>query len=81
MRRVRTDAPSAVSADRGSAEIALPTTGKGKSMSADSRGTSTQSGTSTQTRREYQMFVLQQRLLFGSIVAGTALGVLAITYF
>eukprot|EP01133_Synstelium_polycarpum_P025838 gene25838-31031_t len=48
---------------------------KGKSMSADSRGTS------TQTRREYQMFVLQQRLLFGSIVAGTALGVLAITYF
>ncbi len=76
MRRVRTDAPSAVSADRGSAEIALPpTTGKSKSMSADSRGTS------TQTRREYQMFVLQQRLLFGSIVAGTALGVLAITYF
>ncbi len=75
MRRVRTDAPSAVSADRGSAETALPTTGKGKSMSADSRGTS------TQTRREYQMFVLQQRLLFGSIVAGTALGVLAITYF
>ncbi|EME25280.1 hypothetical protein AS590_06450 [Prescottella equi] len=75
MRRVRTDAPSAVSADRGSAETALPTTGKGKSMSADSRGTS------TQTRREYQMFVLQQRLLFGSILAGTALGVLAITYF
>ena len=75
MRRVRTDAPSAVSADRGSAETALPTTGKSKSMSADSRGTS------TQTRREYQMFVLQQRLLFGSIVAGTALGVLAITYF
>jgi len=75
MRRVRTDAPSAISADRGSAETALPTTGKGKSMSADSRGTS------TQTRREYQMFVLQQRLLFGSIVAGTALGVLAITYF
>ncbi len=75
MRRVRTDAPSAVSADRGAAEIALPTTGKSKSMSADSRGTS------TQTRREYQMFVLQQRLLFGSIVAGTALGVLAITYF
>lgn len=75
MRRVRTDAPSAVSADRGSAETALPTTGKGKSMSADSRGTS------TQTRREYQIFVLQQRLLFGSIVAGTALGVLAITYF
>lgn len=75
MRPVRTDAPSAVSADRGSAETALPTTGKGKSMSADSRGTS------TQTRREYQMFVLQQRLLFGSILAGTALGVLAITYF
>lgn len=75
MRRVRTDAPSAVSVDRGSAETALPTTGKGKSMSADSRGTS------TQTRREYQMFVLQQRLLFGSILAGTALGVLAITYF
>ena len=75
MRRVRTDTPSAVSADRGSAETALPTTGKGKSMSADSRGTS------TQTRREYQMFVLQQRLLFGSIVAGTALGVLAINYF
>ncbi|MBT2273425.1 hypothetical protein J7E69_18470 [Rhodococcus enclensis] len=75
MRRVRTDAPSAVSADRGSAETALPTTGKGKSMSADSRGTS------TQTRREYQMFVLKQRLLFGSIVAGTALGVLAINYF
>ena len=75
MRRVRTDAPSAVSADRGSAETALPTTGKSKSMSADSRGTS------TQTRREYQMFVLQQRLLFGSILAGTALGVLAITYF
>ena len=74
-RRVRTDAPSAISADRGSAEIAIPTTGKGKSMSADSRGTS------AQTRREYQMFVLQQRLLFGSIVAGTALGVLAITYF
>ncbi len=71
----QTDAPSAVSADRGSAETALPTTGKGKSMSADSRGTS------TQTRREYQMFVLQQRLLFGSILAGTALGVLAITYF
>ncbi|WP_285236653.1 hypothetical protein [Rhodococcus qingshengii] len=44
-------------------------------MSADSRGTS------TQTRREYQMFVLKQRLLFGSIVAGTALGVLAINYF
>ncbi|MDI9944394.1 MULTISPECIES: hypothetical protein [Rhodococcus] len=44
-------------------------------MSADSRGTS------TQTRREYQMFVLQQRLLFGSILAGTALGVLAINYF
>lgn len=75
MRRVRTDAPSTISADRGSAEIAIPTTGKGKSMSADSRGTS------TQTRREYQMFVLQQRLLFGSILAGTALGVLAITYF
>ena len=75
MRRVRTDAPSTISADRGSAEIAIPTTGKGKSMSADSRGTS------IQTRREYQMFVLQQRLLFGSIVAGTALGVLAINYF
>jgi len=75
MRHARADAPSAISADRGSAEIAIPTTGKGKSMSADSRGTS------AQTRREYQMFVLQQRLLFGSIVAGTALGVLAINYF
>ena len=75
MRRVRTDSPSAVWGARGAAETAHPTTGKGKSMSADSRGTS------TQTRREYQMFVLQQRLLFGSILAGTALGVLAINYF
>lgn len=74
MRHVRTDSPSSISADPGSAEIARPRTGKGRSMSADSRGTS------AQTRREYQMFVLQQRLLFGSIVAGTALGVLAINY-
>jgi hypothetical protein len=75
MRRDTTDAPSAGWADRGGAETPQPTAGKGKSKSWDSRGTS------TQTRREYQMFVLQQRLLFGSIVAGTALGVLAINYF
>ena len=75
MRHARADAPSAILGGRGGGGIAPPPTRKGKRMYADSRGTS------AQTRREYQMFVLQQRLLFGSIVAGTALGVLAINYF